>query len=219
MGITKIAECGSNCEKYFPDGYNGVEIGPLVDGKLQDPYFCKCTGVGDISNNERYVCGATTDVFFTCADVNVTDLKTCDYACKQDDGASYAGWREDYSKCDCDNPGAVNYCGGPPPPPASGVYPTCGSMGIFSEDACDNYCNDYEFVSNFPMFQAYPGGGIYCRCSTGAGCEDEVPPTPSPSQSPSQKPSPSPSPSSGNKLGTWVSSLMMLTTAAMGAAL
>ena len=177
MGITKIAECGASCEKYFPDGYNGVEIGPLVDGKLEDPYFCKCTGVGDVANNDRYVCGATADVYFTCRDVNVTDLKTCDYTCKQD--ASNAGWSDEYSMCDCYNTGEVNYCGGPPPPPASGVLPTCGSMGIFSEDACEYYCRDYE-RSQYPMFSAYPGGGLYCVCSTGAGCEDEVLPTPNP---------------------------------------
>ncbi len=212
MGITNIDECGASCDKYFPTG--NPAFGPFVDEELQHPSLCMCKNVGpDVLNGDRYVCGATTDARFTCADVNVTNTETCDEVCKQDTstpGKTYhGGWNEDHSICECladvPNSDVFNYCGGPPPPPPSGVLPTCGSMGIFSEDACERYCRDYARI-DYPQFQqfhdtAVPGGGIQCLCSTGAGCEDKQ------------------VPSSGDKLGAWVSSFMMLTATVMVTAL
>ena len=213
MGITNVDECSASCDKYFPEGHNGAAFGPFVDEQLQDPDFCYCSGVGDIGNNDRYVCGATTDVYFTCADVNVTDVNTCDDVCKQDTSTPgttfHGGWNEEHSICECradvPNSDEFNYCGGPPPPPASGVLPTCASMAIFSDDACERYCRDY-LRNDYPIFwqlgeSTIPGGGIQCFCSTGAGCEDEQ------------------NPSSGKKLGAWVSSLIMLTATVMATAL
>ena len=204
VGITNVDECVATCDKYF-DGLKSEAFGPTVDGKPQDPYYCMCKAVDDIANNDRYVCGATTDVYFTCAEVNVTDVSTCDDVCKQDtstQGTTFSGgWNEEHSICQCladvPNSGEFNYCGGPPPPPASGVLPTCSSMGFFFERECDNYCRDYLRI-DYPQFQQFynadiPGGGMKCLCSTGAGCEDEQ------------------VRSSGRKLGAWVSSLMMLT--------
>ena len=210
MGITNIDECGASCEKYFPGGYMGPAFGPYVDHQLQDPAFCLCKAVDDVAENDRYICGATTEVYFTCKEVNVTDVNTCDDVCKQDTSTPgttfHGGWVEEHSLCECfadvPNSGEFNYCGGPPPPPASGVLPTCSSIGLLFERQCERYCRDYLRI-DYPQFQQLNDDGlpppIQCLCSTGAGCKDEA----------------SPSPSSGNNLGVWASSLMLLTATVM----
>ena len=203
MDITNMDECRSTCDKYFP--ISNPSFGPFRDGELQQPAACNCkntVGPG-VHSGDRYVCGATTDVYFTCKDVNVTDVNTCDDVCKQDTsspGTTFHGaFNEEHSMCECiadvPNSDVFNYCGGPPPPPASGVLPTCGSMGILSGDACEYYCRDYARI-DYPKFQP-SGNGAQCLCSTGAGCVEGN------------------EPSSGRKLGAWVSSLMMLTATVM----
>jgi len=189
MGITNIDECVASCLMYFPEGVNNVAFGPFKDNEPLHPQFCKCNGINIghfvAGEADRYICGATTDVYFTCADVNVTDVSTCDDTCKQDTSTPgttfHGGWYEEYQMCECmadvPNSGVFNYCGGPPPPPAGGVLPTCQSLAIFGDDDCESYCRDYARV-DYPQIEYYDdpnlvGGGMSCLCSTGSGCKDE----------------------------------------------
>ena len=128
MGITNIDECEASCLMYFGPDANPPLFGPTnegPDGEPLYPQFCHCGWDGGsfiIRENERYICGATTDDRFNCSDVNVTDVSTCDDTCKQDTstpGTTFKGdWIEEYKQCECmaevPNNGTFFYCGGPP---------------------------------------------------------------------------------------------------------
>jgi len=220
MGITNYDECRASCLMYFgpvgpdanPPAFGPTNEGP--DGEPLYPQFCHCGWRGGsfiIRENERYICGATTDKHFTCADVNVTDVSTCDDTCKQDTstpGTTFkGGWIDEYKQCECmaevPNNGTFFYCGGPPPPPADGVLPTCQSLAMYQSfgnntENCERYCRDYT-STDYPQIEfwyydppTYYGGGTSCLCSNGSGCKDEKV-------------------SGSDSLGTWVSGLTLLT--------
>ena len=217
MGITNSSECRASCLKYFGPDANPPLFGPTNEGPDGEPLYpqvCHCGWRGGsfiIRENERYICGATTDDRFNCSDVNVTDISTCDDTCKQDTstpGTTFkGGWIEEDKQCECmaevPNNGTFYYCGGPPPSPADGVLPTCKSLWQFDSslgngtENCENYCRDYT-STDYPQIEFYPSSSYYvnsgmsCLCSNGSGCKDEKF-------------------SSSDSLGTWVSGLTLLT--------
>ena len=213
MGIANESDCAASCDTQFPGDYMDAVWVPDIGYQ-----FCKCNGVGDIDENNRFVCGATLDPYFTCKEVGIIDVFTCDNRCKQvysfPNTTFHASWLEAYNVCDCVTAagsydiGSFAYCGGPPSPPVLTTLPTCANLDIYNKKQCKEYCRDYEYKEEyFPRWND-ASTGVSCICSNGAACLNPFPPASGPT-------------SGSNILGVWASSsfLVLLATLFRGGSL